>query len=128
MIMFVDVFWLFRQDLDFEKEMINRTHLRSGGPDVQVCLLPGWDPSVGRKNSSRFATSTSCTQGIGEERSGPKELINLRPTWLNLRRPPASRLQLGPNLGRFGCKLGLTCVTWSGVGAGTPIKAKKRWK
>ena len=82
-------------------------------------------------SSSRFATSSARTQGIGQR--GKK-----RPTWPNqsqlgsnlavlglgpnLRRTRASwhQLQLEPNwgnLGTFGQKLGWTCATWSCVEA-----------
>ena len=87
--------------------------------------------------SSRFATRTVRTQGIG--RRGKKRAYLAQPkadwgqarpslalSWptaahlaqlgRNLRRARASWLQLGPNLGPTWAQLGLACATWSCVG------------
>ena len=95
-------FALFRQDLDFEKEMINRTHLRSGGPHVQVCLLAGilhWEKELeslrdeycphpeNRRGKQRPTWPNQKSTGVKLGRRWPKlgrMLANLRPTWTQL--------------------------------------------
>ena len=93
-------FALFRQDLDFEKEMINRTHLRSGAHMFKSAF---WLGSFCWEKELESLCDEYCPHP--ENRRGKQ-----RPTWPNQKSTGVKLGRRWPKLGRMRANL---CPTWT---------------